>query len=215
MPRSRSARAHEEVLKAALALITDHGIDVTSVDAIAEASGVSKATIYRHSRTKEEICLEALSKVDGDFLVFDSDDPRSDLVELLRYVARARKPETLGKLWPRIVGYAVGNPAFGAALRARFDEPRHEQVSRLITRAIFRGKLRRDLDLNSAPDMLLGPIMYRRLQNSVVPPDLPEKVVDTFWKANALAADRLAAAGFLSRRDAQKLIAKANSTPIP
>lgn len=185
MPRNRSARAHEEVLKAALKLITERGIEVTSVDAIAETSGVSKATIYRHWRSKEEICLEALSKVDGEFPVFNSDDPRSDLVELLTYVARARKPQTLGKLWTRIAGYAVGHPAFGEALRARFDEPRHEQISLLVTRGIFRGQLRRDLDLNSAPDMLLGPVMYRRLQNSVVPPDLPKKVVDAYWKANA------------------------------
>lgn len=185
MPRSPSARAHEEVLKAALRLVTERGIEGTSVDAIAGASGVSKATIYRHWRTKEDICLEALSRMDGEFPVFDSDDPRADLVKLLRHVAQARKPETLGKLWPRVVGYAVGNPAFGNALRARFDEPRHEQISRLVTRAIFRGQLRRDLDLNSAPDMLLGPIMYRRLQNSTVPPDLPGKVVQAFWKANA------------------------------
>lgn len=188
MSRSRSVRAHDEVLKAALRLITDRGIEVTSVDAIAEASRVSKATIYRHWRTKEEICLEALSKIDGDFPVFDSDDPRADLVELLKHIAFARKPETLGKLWPRIVGYASGNPAFGNALRARFDEPRHAQISRLVTRAIFQGQLRRDLDLHSAPDMLLGPVMYRRLQNSIVPPDLPEKIVEAYWKANGADA---------------------------
>ena len=146
---------------------------------------MSKATIYKHWRTKEELCLEALSKVDGQPPVFDSDDPRSDLVELLRYIAQARKPETLGKLWTRIVGYAVGNPAFGNALRARYDEPRNAQVTRLVTRAIFQGQLRPDLDISVAPDMLFGPIMNRRLANSVVPPDLPEKIVDAYWKANA------------------------------
>lgn len=214
MPRSRSVRAHEEVLKAALKLITDRGIDVTSVDAIAEASGVSKATIYRHWRTKEEICLEAISKVEGEFPVFDSDDPRSDLIELLRCVARARKPETMGKLWPRIVGYAVGNPAFGNALRARFDEPRHAQVSRLVTRAIFQGQLRRDLDLNSASDMLLGPIMYRWLQKSIVPPDLPEKVVDAYWKANAPDAVAVRRSRAVSRKRRENVAIDNRNDPV-
>lgn len=185
MARTRSARAHEEVLKATLKLLTDRGIDATSVDAIAEVSGVSKATIYKHWRTKEKICLEALNKVDGQPPVFDSDDPRSDLVELLEYIARSRKPDTPGKLWTRIVGYAVGNPAFGNALRARYVEPRNAQIRRLIRRAISQGQLRDDLDLGIAPDMLFGPIMNRRLVNTVVPPDLPEKLVDAYWKANA------------------------------
>jgi AcrR family transcriptional regulator len=185
MARTRSTRAHEEVLKATLKLLTDRGIDATSVDAIAEVSGVSKATIYKHWRTKEDLCLEALSKVDGQPPVFDSDDPRSDLVELLNYIARSRKPDTPAKLWTRIVGYAVGNPAFGNALRERYVEPRNAQIRRLVRKAISQGQLRTDLDLAIAPDMLFGPIMNRRLVNTMVPADLPEKLVAAYWKANA------------------------------
>ena len=48
MPRTRSADAHRKVLDAALELFAERGIDATSMDAIAEASGVSKATIYKH-----------------------------------------------------------------------------------------------------------------------------------------------------------------------
>ena len=178
-------RAHDAVLKATLRLIADRGIDVTSVDAIAEASGVSKATIYKHWRTKEELCLEAIGRVDGQVPVFDSADPRSDLVELLRHFAQARQPENVGTLWSRIVGYASGNPAFGSALRARFDEPRRAQASRLVRRAIFQGQLRGDLDVDIAPDILFGPILHRRFSTSNLPADLPEKVVEAFWKANA------------------------------
>ena len=185
MSQPRSVRAHEEVLKATLKLIADRGIDVTSVDAIAEASRVSKATIYKHWRTKEELCLEAISHVTGNLPVLDSSSPRSDLTELLRHLAQSRKPEAMGKLWPRIIGHAAGNPAFGAALRARFDEPRRAQVTRLVTRAIFQGQLREDLDIDLAMDLLFGPIMHRRFSNNSVPADLPERVVEAFWNANA------------------------------
>ncbi|MBV8904184.1 MAG: helix-turn-helix transcriptional regulator, partial [Acidobacteriia bacterium] len=46
MPRPRSAKSHRKVLDAALSLVSERGIEATSMDAIAEASGVSKATIY-------------------------------------------------------------------------------------------------------------------------------------------------------------------------
>ena len=110
MARPRSERAHEAVLAAALKLIADKGIDVTSVDAIAELSGVSKATIYKYWRTKESLCLEAISQVSGGLPAFDSGDPRSGLIELVRYIGRARqlKKGGLGKIWPRIMAARHG-----------------------------------------------------------------------------------------------------------
>ena len=65
MPRSRSTRAHQQVLDAALKLFARRGIDPTSMDAIAAASGVSKATIYKHWRDKDALCLEALACMDS------------------------------------------------------------------------------------------------------------------------------------------------------
>lgn len=188
MARTRSVRAHREVLKAALGLITEHGIDLTSVDAIADASGVSKATIYKHWRTKEELCLEAIGTVKCELPAFDSADPRSDLIGLLRYFAQVRQSEIVQKLWPRIIGHAAGNPAFGIALRARFDQPRRSQVGSLVKKAILLGQLRADLDIDAAPDMLFGPIMYRLFSYASVPHALPEKIVDAYWKANAPGA---------------------------
>jgi AcrR family transcriptional regulator len=43
MGRPRSEQAHVRVLEAGAGLFADQGIDATSMDAIAEASGVSKA----------------------------------------------------------------------------------------------------------------------------------------------------------------------------
>src|SRR5580693_2243080 len=161
MARTRSARAHEDVLNATLELIAARGIDVTSMDAIADASGVSKATIYKYWPTKEALCLEAIGSVDGELPSFDSGDAQTDLVQLLRHIAQKRSPGLAAKLWPRVIGHAAGNPAFGAALKARFDKPRRAQVTRLIKAAIDCGELRRDLDIEIAPDLLMGPVLHR------------------------------------------------------
>jgi AcrR family transcriptional regulator len=185
MARPRSVKAHEAVLKAALKLIAERGVDVTSVDAIAELSGVSKATIYKHWRTKEALCLEAISRVIGDLPVFDSGDPRADMTELLRHITRPREPKTLRTIWPRVMAHAMGNFAFARALRAHFDTPRRAQLTRILEQATAQGQLRPGIDVDLAMDLLFGPVMHRHFANTGVPPDLPEKVVDVFWRVHS------------------------------
>ncbi len=187
MARPRSERAHEAVITATLQLIAEKGIDVTSVDAIADLSGVSKATIYKHWRTKEALCLEAISHVSGSLPAFDTGDPRLDLIELVRYIGKAKllKKGGLGKIWPRIMAHAIGNFAFAKALRAQFDAPRRAQLTSILQQAAAQGKLRSGIDLDLAMDLLFGPVMHRHFARMPMPADMPEKVVDAFWSTNA------------------------------
>src|ERR1700749_1279286 len=74
MARPRSTLAHKKVLDAAGQLFSERGIDATSMDAIAEASGVSKATIYKHWPDKDSLSLEGMGYLHG----LDEDPPVSD-----------------------------------------------------------------------------------------------------------------------------------------
>ena len=65
MARTRSSEAHDKVLRAALDLFGERGIDATSMDAIAQASGVSKATIYNHWADKEALLMEVMEFIHG------------------------------------------------------------------------------------------------------------------------------------------------------
>ena len=88
MPRPRSALAHKKVVDAAVELFSERGIDATSMDAIAEASGVSKATIYKHWPDKDSLCLEAMGYLHGldeEPPIFDSGDYRADLIAQRRH----------------------------------------------------------------------------------------------------------------------------------
>lgn len=185
MARTPSAEAHEAVLTTALKLMTDRGIEGTSVDEIAEASGVSKATIYKHWSSKDVLCIEAISRLKSDLPIFDSGDPRSDAVALLQHLAQTKKPEALCKIWPRIIGYAAENPAFANAFRARIEGGQRAQLGGLLRSAIDKGELRADLEIEMALDVLLGPVVYRRFMQTPVPPELPEHVVDSFWRLNS------------------------------
>jgi AcrR family transcriptional regulator len=206
MARPRSARAHGQVLDAALTLFAERGIDATSMDAIAEASGVSKATIYKHWPDKEALCLEALAHLHGADQprpALDSGDVRADLVAALSYQPPARHSDLRIRIMPHLMAYAGRNPSFGEVWRARVFEPPRVQLRQLLDRAIARGQLPRSLDRDLAIALLLGPLMYchvlKRLQ-AEAPENLPEQVVAAFWQAHALAPSRATRRGRRGRR---------------
>src|SRR5215510_2213899 len=104
MPRTRSASAHQKVLKAALELVAENGIDGTSMDAVARESGVSKATIYKHWADKDALLLEMLAEASGlrSRPKFDTGDTRTDLTDLLSY-RPPQSHEVRERLLPHII----------------------------------------------------------------------------------------------------------------
>lgn len=57
----------EHLIDTAIDLFGEHGYHATGIDTILEKSGVSKKTLYRHFRSKDELILAALKKYDGLF----------------------------------------------------------------------------------------------------------------------------------------------------
>jgi AcrR family transcriptional regulator len=116
MSRGLSARAHSKVLESATELFAERGIDATSVDAIAEASGVSKATIYKHWADKDALCLEVMQfvhELDGGAPEVDSGDLRADLIAFLKYEPSRKKAAIIKRLTPHLIAHSARNEAFG------------------------------------------------------------------------------------------------------
>src|ERR1700691_800493 len=166
MARPKSAQAHGRVLEAALDLFADRGIDATSMDAIAEASGVSKATIYKHWQDKDALCLEVMGHLHGldeEPPVFDSGDLRADLIAQLRYQPAADRQALREKMTPHMIAYASRNRAMGAVWRARVVEPARLALTDILKRGEKRGLLRHGIDPEIGIALLLGPMIYRRV----------------------------------------------------
>lgn len=192
MGRPRSARAHNQVLDAALTLFAERGIDATSMDAIAETSGVSKATIYKHWPDKDALCLEVMSRLHGrdqPIIEFDSGDDRADMIAVLTYQPPEKYSRLREKMLPHLMVYSVRNQAFGLAWRQKVLEPPRVQLRQILERAIAQGRLPRTLDLDVAIALLVGPMMYRHIFKLLEhqPEMLAEAVVETFWKAHVIA----------------------------
>jgi len=181
--RTPSKEAHDKVLRAALRLIGDRGIEATSMDAIAAESGVSKATVYKHWATKDALLLEVIGTMTEKIPEFDSGDAKADMRSFLRHVAQSRKREELGRLWPRVISYAMSNPEFAKALQHFSFAPRRNQIAGILERAVRSGKLKRGIDPDFAMDLLIGPLMHRRfVEPEGVPPEMADRVTDYFWQ---------------------------------
>jgi AcrR family transcriptional regulator len=196
MVRPRSVQAHDRVLDAALGLFAERGLDATSMDAITEASGVSKATIYKHWPDKDALCLEVMARLHGPEarpLDVDSGDLRSDLIGVLGHRPRTESTDVRMRIMPHLMAHAARNPAFGKAWQARVVDPPRAMLTRVLQRAIARRELPRTLDLDLAIALLLGPMMYEHVLKRLgrdTPPSFREQVVDAFLQSSAPNAAR-------------------------
>jgi AcrR family transcriptional regulator len=189
VPRGLSQRAHQKVLAAATELFASRGIDATSMDAIATAATVSKATVYKHWVDKDALCLEVLLYVhrsDEDPGEQISGDLRADMKSFLAYEPPSARAEIQRRLTPHLIAHSARNPEFGRAWRARVSERVREGLRKLLHRGMEAGSFSVALDEELSVALLLGPMMYRHIFGPTVDRRwLAEGVVDSFWKAHA------------------------------
>lgn len=190
MPRTRSTKAHFKVVRAALDLFGERGIEATSMDAIAQASGVSKATIYNHWMDKEALLMEVMLFVHGldrEHEEIDSGNVYRDLVTVLC----GRPPEHLeaarNRITPTLIAYSASHQEFGKAWRNRVMEPARRQIRRLLRSGMEQGLLQSDLNVELAVALLLGPMLYShifRKEGNAASSDLGPAVVEAFWRGH-------------------------------
>jgi TetR/AcrR family transcriptional repressor of mexJK operon len=102
--RPRDPERMARVLEAAGKHFNEHGFEGASIDAIAEASGVSKVTIYSYFPTKTALFQAAIThRVDEQFAhldraTLDPHNPREALTRIGRaFLALMRSPDVINK----------------------------------------------------------------------------------------------------------------------
>ena len=166
MVRTRSPEAHEKVIHAALTLFGERGIEATSMDAIARAAGVSKATIYNHWQDKEALLLEVMLYVNGlnrEPDEVDTGDLQRDLATILSRKPPGEFDQARDRMMPALIAYSAVHPEFGAAWRRRVMGPPQDCLKKVLRRAIDRGLLPGDLNIDLAMALLLGPMLFNHI----------------------------------------------------
>lgn len=174
----RVTRSKAAIIDAATELLLDGGVHATTVDAIAERAGVSKATVYRHWDSRQALILDALDHLKPVHPSPDTGSLRSDLVELTTaLVDHLGSPSACA--FTSMAGAAEHDPQL-AELRQEYTTARRHPIEGVVERAIERGELPTDLDVDFFISSVVGPLFYRRVvQGRSVPRAWAEMAVDS------------------------------------
>jgi AcrR family transcriptional regulator len=133
-----------------------------SIDAVAKRAGVGKAAIYRRWRSKLDLTIALVS----NFAVAAIDVPDTgtllgDVRQYLDNGLAALSHPLARKIIPDMLAEATRNDELAAVLGQSVAEPRRAKAAELFERAIRRGELPADTDVDLAMDLLAGPLYWR------------------------------------------------------
>ena len=191
LPGSKAAA----ILAAARGVFLDLGFERASMDTIARVASVSKATVYAHFRSKEELFVTMLARAGAtsermlSAQVLDPADLRGSLTRVGRlYLARLVDPEMLSTM--RVVAHEVLRmPELGRAIYETGPKRVRVALSDFLAGAHARGELSVD-DPPLAAEQFLGLVqgpMHLKMMLGVLP---PEAIDDAIGPVVAAAVER-------------------------
>ncbi|MGN6129556.1 MAG: TetR/AcrR family transcriptional regulator [Nocardioidaceae bacterium] len=167
--RPRDPETDGRITAAAARLILQRGFDKTTVDDVAAAAGVGKATVYRRWPSKEDLAVAAMESLyAAEFPEPDTGSIRTDLAASYRGVLEfVNTPE--GEAYLRMsIAESVRDPRI-AALYQDATERRERTSRHTFERAIARGEVRPDIDVDAAVQWLGGLLAVRAITNRPMP----------------------------------------------
>ena len=190
--RPRDRRVDRSVLDAALALLAERGPDALTIEAVAARAGVARTTVYRRWHGKHELVLAVLEDVAARLMPAPNlGDTRADLVAIVETAIRALGDTDVRSIIAALVSELAYNAALAKRFRRRLLDLRRDELRNVLERGIARGELHAEVDIDAAPDLLIGPVYYRMLLAGQQPgAHYPERIVNAFLRGAAAATDQ-------------------------
>ncbi|MQA12978.1 MAG: TetR family transcriptional regulator [Pseudonocardiaceae bacterium] len=167
--RPRDPEADTAILRVALDLFIEGGVEGTSIEQIAKRAGVGKLTVYRRWSSKVELLAQAIESARDRIPEAPAEDfasvPLAELIErALPAVAEALADDRFRALVARIFGSSTSHPSLMATYWEHYILPRRQATQVLLERAKKEGVLAEDTDMDVLIDMMVGAVMYRAIQ---------------------------------------------------
>jgi AcrR family transcriptional regulator len=161
--RPRSEEAHRAILAAVVELMAEHGLGGLTIESVAARAGVGKTTIYRHWETKNELVLEAMEQLRPPGPPADTGSLIGDLNALVDVQRERLEASQLPRVVPRVLGESLEDRDLHAQIVERAVKPIRGTLREIVRRALDRGELREDLDIETMIDVLHASPIYALL----------------------------------------------------
>jgi len=177
-PRIEGER-EDEILDATLDLLLEVGYDRLTLDAVAHRAKASKATLYRRWEGKPSLVVDAMVRARQAPVIdeHDTGSLRGDLVTTFCGSHGIGRGATgvLGS----VITTLASDPEFARLFREAFIAPKLEVSRQIYARAIERGEIRPDVDVDIIAPALAGILLHRSFVLGVPPDDATiERVID-------------------------------------
>lgn len=157
--RPRSETAEKAILEATLRLLAELGYGGLTMDKVAAEAKVSKATMYRRWPSKVHLVITAFSQL-PQLPSPDTGNLKQDLVEVLRSFLLITQNTSLAGVLPTLAGERARIPELADYLDEATRQ-RREPVKQVLVRAVKRGDLPAQTDIELAIDLIMSPLVMR------------------------------------------------------
>lgn len=163
--RPRCERARKAILSSTLKFLEEkeNGFADLTIEHVAAAASVGKATVYRWWPNKAALVADAFASSVTQKLRFpDTGSVCQDMSQQMRQVVKIMRSRR-GHILSVILGAGQSDRTLVGAFRERFLKPRRAEAYSTLRRGMVRGELPENLDLDLVLDALYGPIYMRFL----------------------------------------------------
>ncbi|MEM7405633.1 MAG: TetR/AcrR family transcriptional regulator [Pseudomonadota bacterium] len=162
--RPRNPAIDASLLECTVRLLAERGFEATTVDAVALACGITRATVYRRFPNKYalvEAAVEALL-AQGVPQVEPGANPVEDIRALLHNTADLLTETAFGPVFRALIPHLSQHPQL-AALAHSMGGRRRAALRDAVQRAQSVGAIARDINVELAIDGVVGAIYFRYL----------------------------------------------------
>ncbi|MCW2947287.1 MAG: transcriptional regulator, TetR family [Actinoallomurus sp.] len=150
------------IAEAVLDELAEHGYGRLSMEAVAKRAGVGKSALYRRWPSKQDMVISVLSEFSVPLAeIPDTGTLRQDLLATLRALHDWLTHPRIATILPDLTAEAGRNPTLAEAIAVTIGQPRRALGTVTLRRAIDRGELPADLNLELALDLIAAPVYWR------------------------------------------------------
>jgi AcrR family transcriptional regulator len=168
----------DAIVAAFYAELAEGGHEGLTMDRVAARAGVGKAALYRRWRSKEQMLAELVDALGGEGTPApDLGSLRADLIAWVDSVSVVNDP-VVRRAIPYVIAQARDAPELTRRM-SRLPGPSREAGRVVLRRAIDRGELAADTDIEITIDLIGGPVIMRFfVMGESLEGDYAERLVD-------------------------------------